>query len=61
MRWKQLGVAAAIGLIVCFASTILSHVLVGGFAGLGGAALMLVLAVILMLRVKARPRVALPL
>jgi len=57
IRWQRLGVAAAVGLILYFVGAILSHVLVGDFAGIGGAALMLVIAVtVLLLRLKAPTR-----
>jgi hypothetical protein len=57
IRWPRLGVAAAIGLILYFVGAIMSHVLVGDFAGVGGAVLMLVIAVTLLsLRLKAPTR-----
>ena len=57
IRWPRLGVAAAIGLILYFVGAIMSHVLVGDFAGVGGAVLMLVIAVtLLFLRLKAPTR-----
>jgi len=59
IRWKGLGVAAAVGLVIYFVGAIISHVRVGDFVGMGGAVLMLVIAVIvLLLRLKAQTRIA---
>lgn len=58
IRWKRLGVAAAIGLIVYFVGAILSHVRVGDFAGIWSAVLMLVIAVaVLLTRIKTATHV----
>lgn len=57
IRWKQLGVAAAIGLVIYFVGAILSHVRVGDFAGMWGAVFMLAIGVtVLLLRIKAQTR-----
>ena len=59
IRWARLGVAAAGGAMLYFIGAIVSHLLVGDFAGIGGAAFMLVVAsVLLALRIKTldRPR-----
>jgi DoxX-like family len=45
IRWRRLGIAAAIGLVIYFVGAILSHVRVGDFAGLGSPAFMLAIAV----------------
>lgn len=42
--WASLGLAAAAGVVAYFVGAILSHVLVGDFGGIGGAAFMLVIA-----------------
>jgi uncharacterized membrane protein YphA (DoxX/SURF4 family) len=50
--WPPLAVAAAIGLVLYFAGAIVSHLLVGDAAGIGGATTMLVAAsAVLALRV----------
>lgn len=57
IRWPTLGLAAATGAGVYFAGAILSHVRVGDVAGIGGAAFMLVVALVLLaLRMKTRRR-----
>ena len=59
IRWARLGVAAAGGAMLYFIGAIVSHLLVGDFAGIGGAVFMLVLAsALLALRIKSldRPR-----
>ena len=59
IRWARLGVAAAGGAMLYFIGAIVSHLLVGDFAGIGGAVFMLVFASILLaLRMKTldRPR-----
>ena len=57
IRWPRLGIAAAIGAVIYFIGAIAGHVRVGDFAGLGGAALMLVIgSLLLVLRLKTRRR-----
>jgi hypothetical protein len=57
IRWPTLGFAAAIGAAVYFVGAILSHVRVGDIGGIGGAAFMLVVSLVLLtLRMKTRRR-----
>ena len=59
IRWARLGIAASIGAVIYFIGAIASHIRVGDFAGLGGAALMLAIAsALLVLRVKTQRRAA---
>jgi len=61
IRWAGLGIAAATGLIIYFVGAITSHLLVGDFAGIGGAAFLLVIAsALLAMRIKTRPRATRP-
>ena len=59
IRWAKVGIAAAAGAIIYFIGAIASHLMVGDFAGIGGATFMLVIALALLaLRLKTvdRPR-----
>ena len=57
IRWPTLGLAAATGAGVYFIGAIFSHVRVGDVGGIGGAAFMLVVALVLLtLRLKTRRR-----
>ena len=58
--WRApLGIAAASGAVIYFIGAIVSHLLVGDVGGIGGAAFMLVIALVLLaLRVKTQGRVA---
>ena len=54
IRWRQLGIAAAIGLVLYFVGAVLSHVRVGDYAGLVSPGVMLAIAVAVMsTRIKA--------
>jgi len=48
MRWARLGAAAATGAILYFIGAIVSHLRVDDLAGIGGAAFMLTMAVVLL-------------
>jgi hypothetical protein len=57
IRWRSLGIAAAVGLIIYFVGAIASHIVAGDAGGSGGAIFMLVVAaIVLALRVKAPQR-----
>jgi hypothetical protein len=57
IRWRSLGIAAAVGVVVYFVGAIASHIVAGDTGGSGGAIFMLVVAaIVLALRVKAPQR-----
>lgn len=60
IRWARLGIAAAVGGVIYFVGAMISHMLVGDFAGLGSPGFMLVIALVLLAsRSKTRARPAL--
>ena len=57
IRWARLGIAAAIGVVIYFVGAMISHIRVGDFAGIGGAAFMLAIgSALLALRIKTQRR-----
>jgi sorbitol-specific phosphotransferase system component IIC len=57
IRWASIGIAAAAGGVIYFVGAMISHMLVGDFAGLGSPGFMLVIAsVLLVARLKTRAR-----
>lgn len=58
IRWSGLGIAAAAGAVIYFVGAVIGHLLVGDFAGIGGASVMLLLAsTLLVLRTRTRGRI----
>ena len=57
IRWADLGVAAAVGMVIYFVGAIASHLLAGDVGGIGSAVFMLVVAsALLLLRLRTRAR-----